>query len=294
MFLNFGSLNLDFVYSVTHSVRPGETLASSDRACFCGGKGLNQSLALARAGAEVAHAGCVGTDGGELIALLQASGVDTQHLQQTNGPTGHAIIQLDEHGQNSILLFGGANHCVTPEQIDRTLALFGEGDSLVIQNEISSIPYLIEAAAARGLRVIWNPSPFAENLLSWPLQLVSCFVVNEIEGAGLTGETEPEAILDAMRSRYPNAATLLTLGSNGSCYDDGTQRVYADCVTVPVQDTTAAGDTFLGYFFAHLDRCGAQQALNIASAAAAMAVSVKGAANSIPTVDAVCAFMTEN
>ena len=291
MFLNFGSLNLDFVYSVTHSVRAGETLASTDRACFAGGKGLNQSLALARAGGVVAHAGCVGEDGGMLRQLLEESGVNTETLLTVDGPTGHAIIQLDQNGQNSILLFGGANHRVTPAQIDKTLAAYGEGDSLIIQNEISHIPYLMTAAASRGMRVIWNPSPFAEELKSWPLSAVSCFVVNEIEGEALTGRSDPEAILDEMRARYPHAATLLTLGSRGSCYDDGTQRVYAECVEVPVVDTTAAGDTFLGYFFAHLDSHGAQKALQIASTAAGMAVSVKGAANSIPLAKDVYAFM---
>ena len=157
--LNFGSLNRDLVYSVDHAVRGGETLASSSLETFCGGKGLNQSLALARAGADVYHAGCIGSDGSALRTLLEESGVDTRHLREVDGPSGHAVIQLDVNGQNSILLFGGANHMVTRTMIDEVLSQFDAGDLLVLQNEISEMPYLLEQGAARGLRVVWNPAP---------------------------------------------------------------------------------------------------------------------------------------
>ena len=289
-FLNFGSLNRDLVYTVAHAVRPGETLDSARMEEFCGGKGLNQSLALARAGATVFHAGCIGADGGRLRDTLAQSGVDTRYIRETDGPSGHAVIQLDTAGQNSILLFGGANRRVTREHSDAVLADFGPGDSLVLQNEINAVPYLIEAASRRGMRVIFNPSPFPAEWESWPLDRVTHFVVNEIEGAELTGENRPEAILDVMRHRFPAACTLLTLGSRGSVYDDGERRHYADCVTVPVVDTTGAGDTCLGYFFAHLDGRGPAGALTLASVAAGLAVSVKGAANAIPTLSQVEAF----
>ena len=291
--LNFGSLNRDLVYSVAHAVRPGETLASSKLETFCGGKGLNQSLALARAGAQVWHAGCVGADGGELRKMLADSGVDTRYVREVDGSSGHAVIQVDSAGQNSILLYGGANQQIAPAFADEVLADFGAGDLLVLQNEISAIPHIMRQAKARGMRIAWNPSPFAPELTGYPLDTVTCFVLNEIEGAELTGETAPGAILAHMRAAHPSSCTLLTLGSRGAMYDDGTQVYRADCFRVPVQDTTAAGDTFLGYFFASLDRCGPAAALRLASAASALAVSVKGAANSIPTLDQAEAFLAE-
>lgn len=280
--LNFGSLNRDLVYAVDHAVLPGETLASSGMEPFCGGKGLNQSLALARAGAAVYHAGCIGSDGSDLILLLQDSGVDTRHIRRVDGPSGHAIIQVDGRGQNSILLFGGANQRISPESIGKALADFGEGDLLVLQNEINSIARIMDEAHDRGMRIVFNPSPFNESISAYPLEKVDWFVLNEIEGAELTGETEPEKILQAVKEKFSGAKTLLTLGQRGAMYMDGNVVCSHPIFPVSVKDTTAAGDTFLGYFFALLEEKGAWEALRWASAASAIAVSIKGAANSIP------------
>ena len=159
--LNFGSLNIDMVYSVDHVVRPGETTASAELRYFCGGKGLNQSVALARAGMEVCHAGCVGADGGRLISLLRDNGVDTSLVTKSESPSGHAIIQVDRDGQNSILLFGGANMEITPEQIENAVRNFSAGGRLFLQNEINGISEIIGAAHERGLEIVFNPSPFA-------------------------------------------------------------------------------------------------------------------------------------
>ena len=156
--LNFGSLNLDYVYRVAHSVQPGETIASSGMETFCGGKGLNQSVALARAGAEVYHAGRVGEDGQLLIETCRQSGVHTELILQTNGKSGHTIIQVDDNGQNSILLAGGANRRITEQDVETALRAFGAGDLLLLQNEISCLPVLIERAYEKGMRVVLNPS----------------------------------------------------------------------------------------------------------------------------------------
>ena len=110
--LNFGSLNLDYVYAVNHFVQPGETIASLSRTIKCGGKGLNQSMALARAGASVVHAGCIGTDGDPLRDLLSENGVDVSALKQIDEMQGHTVIQVNPEGENSIILFGGSNQCV--------------------------------------------------------------------------------------------------------------------------------------------------------------------------------------
>ncbi len=287
--LNFGSLNVDYVYQVHHAVMPGETLSSTGREIFCGGKGLNQSLGLARGGAQVLHIGCTGDDGDILRDMLERNGVDISLLQKQPGPGGHTVIQVDRTGQNCILLFPGTNHALTQADVDAALEQAQPGDMVLTQNETSQIPYLLQQAAARGLETVWNPSPCPENMANFPLEAVTTFAVNELEGAAIAGCEEPEAILDVMRSRFPHANVLLTLGSRGSCYDDG-KRVYAPCIKVDAVDTTAAGDTFLGFFLANRDILGPQKALLLASAASAMAVTVAGAANSIPTLPAVLEF----
>ena len=289
--LNFGSLNRDLVYAVDHAVLPGETLASSGMDPFCGGKGLNQSLALARAGAIVYHAGCIGSDGDDLILMLQNSGVDTRHIRRVDGPSGHAIIQVDGQGQNSILLFGGANQRISPESIGKTLADFSEGDLLVLQNEINGIARIMDEAHDRRMRIVFNPSPFNKSISAYPLEKVDWFVLNEIEGGELTGETEPEKILQALKEKFSDAKTLLTLGRRGVMYTDGNVVCSHPIFSVSVKDTTAAGDTFLGYFFALLEKYGPREALRWASAASAIAVTVKGAANSIPHREEVAAFL---
>lgn len=282
--LSFGSLNLDMVYDVDHFVAPGETLSSHRLERFCGGKGLNQSLALARAGAETYHAGMVGTDGGMLVDCLQADGVNVAHIEKWEGATGHAIIQVDKQGQNCILLYGGANQQITPAMVDRVLASFSAGDMVLLQNEISSLPYLIEGAHAKGLRVALNPSPYNAGMEACDLTLIDYFLLNEVEGAQITGEAEPDRILEAMRERFPNAAIVLTLGKQGAIYDDGVTRCAHGIYKVPVVDTTAAGDTFTGFFLAAVGKgLEPAHALEIASKASSLAVSVKGASSSIPS-----------
>ena len=182
--LNFGSLNIDNVYAVDHFIRPGETMSSLGMEVFCGGKGLNQSIAMARAGAQVWHAGAVGrNDGKKLLELLAESGVNTDFVRKTDGVSGHTIIQVDKNGQNCILLFGGANQEITPGQVDETLAHFEEGDILLLQNEINGLAGLIKKAAEKGMKIYLNPSPVTGELLELPLELVDCFILNEIEGA---------------------------------------------------------------------------------------------------------------
>lgn len=291
--LNFGSLNIDMVYSVDHVVRPGETTASAELRCFCGGKGLNQSVALARAGAEVSHAGCVGADGDRLISLLRDNGVDTSLITEGESPSGHVIIQVDRDGQNSILLFGGANMEITPEQIENAVGNFSAGGRLFLQNEINGISEIIGAAHKLELEIVFNPSPFGVEILSYPLENIDWFVVNETEAEELTGETEPEKILGAFSQKFPRASVLLTLGADGAFCRTENDTFYCEIFSVPVVDTTAAGDTFLGFFFAMLDRFGAERALKIASAASAVAVSRPGASASIPTLDEVKKFLEE-
>lgn len=281
--LNFGSLNLDYVYTVDHMVSCGETLASSDRSCFCGGKGLNQSIALAKAGAEVYHAGQIGPEGEMLLEALKEQGVNTKWVRKINTPTGHAVIQVDKSGQNCILLYGGANRAMDRAFIDRVLAEFERGDILLLQNEINLLDYVIEKGYEQGMKVILNPSPFDDSLKSCNLRKVYAFLLNEVEGMQLTGKTDPEAILRALHVKYPGTRLLLTLGSEGSVYQDENLQHCQEIFPVKAVDTTAAGDTFTGYFVASLiEGMDVVAGMQLAAKASAIAVTRPGAAPSIP------------
>lgn len=293
--LNFGSLNIDDVYSVEHFVRPGETISPLSYEQFPGGKGLNQSVALACAGAEIYHAGLIGSDGLFLKELLISRGVRTDFLQEQNAPNGRAIIQVDRSGQNCIILYGGTNRQITTDRIEAVFSHFGVGDWLLLQNELNCTKALIEAGKHRGMTVVFNPSPFDEQVLKLPLHLVDWFFVNEIEGAALSDESEPERILDGIRTRYPKSKTVLTLGKDGAMADDGEERAFHGIFDTKVVDTTAAGDTFTGFFLAAISAGKPlKQALKEASAASALAVSVKGASVSIPERKTVEAFLADS
>lgn len=293
--LNFGSLNIDDVYSVEHFVRPGETISPLSYEQFPGGKGLNQSVALACAGAEIYHAGLIGSDGLFLKELLISRGVRTDFLQEQNAPNGRAIIQVDRSGQNCIILYGGTNRQITTDRIEAVFSHFGVGDWLLLQNELNCTKALIEAGKHRGMTVVFNPSPFDEQVLKLPLHLVDWFFVNEIEGAALSDESEPERILDGIRARYPKSKTVLTLGKDGAMADDGEERAFHGIFDTKVVDTTAAGDTFTGFFLAAISAGKPlKQALKEASAASALAVSVKGASVSIPERKTVEAFLADS
>lgn len=291
--LSFGSLNLDYVYHVPHFVRPGETMSPLKREVNCGGKGLNQSIAAALAGASVFHAGKIGRDGQPLIDALRRAGADTSLVAMNDMPTGHAIIQVEPSGQNCILLYAGSNGNITRTQVDHTLAGFGPGDYLILQNEINELSYILDQAAERGLFIVFNPSPMEDALLRLPLERVSLLICNEIEGAALAGCRSEEQIPDALRTRFPHSKLLLTLGSRGSIYDDGVQQLRQPAYKVRAVDTTAAGDTFTGYFVASL-AAGLEPrlCLELATRAAAIAVTRAGAAPSIPRMDEVrrCTF----
>lgn len=283
--LNIGSMNLDFVYQVDHIVTPGETEAAREMQVFLGGKGINQSVALARAGAEVYHAGLVGMDGSPFLEACQQYGVNGEYIQMLDGKSGHAIIQLDRSAQNSILLYGGANRRFTREYVDEVLSHFSKGDILLLQNEINLLPHIVDCAFDRGMTIALNPSPYDENLLAVDMRKIRIFLVNEVEGAQMTGNTAPEKILDRMQLLYPEAQIVLTLGSGGSVYAHGQMRYAQPIYPVKAVDTTAAGDTFTGYFLAGLVRgLPISEILRQSAMAASIAVSRPGAVPSIPTL----------
>jgi ribokinase len=276
-------MNIDYVYSVDHMAKPGETISSAKLELFCGGKGLNQSIALARAGAPVCHAGMIGPDGDMLLRACEENGVDTRYIQRTRERSGHAIIQVDRSGENCIVLYGGANQIIEKKYVDAVLNDFGKGDYLLVQNELNMVDYIIDTAYKQGMTVVLNPSPYNEAVKQWNLRKVTLFLINEIEGGQITGGSNPDEILHAMRRRCPDATVVLTLGKKGAVFQEGdlvlTQRAFETTVV----DTTAAGDTFTGYYLAAVMQGTPQpEALRMASYAASLAVSQKGASASIP------------
>ena len=293
--VNFGSLNLDHVYAVDHFCRAGETIHTAGYTQNAGGKGLNQSVAAARAGAEVLHAGAVGAEGRFMAELLREAGVDTSLLREVEGPSGHTVIEVNAAGQNRIIVYGGANRSMTEDYIERVLAAAQPDDLVLLQNEVNLVPEIMRRAKEKGLRVVFNPSPMPENLNELPLSCVSLFMVNEIEAAQLAGtaaDAEYEATLTALRKKYPHAAVVMTVGADGVLYEDEAERLRLPAFKVQAVDTTAAGDTFCGYFLAAV--CAgksAETALKEASAASAIAVSRAGAAPSVPTADEVREFV---
>ena len=292
--LNFGSMNIDYTYKVEHIVTPGETISSNGIEVFPGGKGLNQSVALAKAKAEVYHAGMIGKDGLFLKEVCEKSGVHTNYIKCIEERTGNAMIQVSEEGQNSIILFAGATRKNTKEYIKEVLKHFEKGDFLLLQNEINLISELIDEGKERGMTIVLNPSPFDRELLYAKMEKVDYFLINEVEGKQITGELQSDHILKEMQKRYPKAGVVLTLGEKGAIYQDQTQTVIQNAVKTNVVDTTAAGDTFTGYFLAAvMEKRMKQEALKEAAYAAALAVSRKGASVSIPEKEEVIRLISE-
>ena len=282
--LNYGSLNIDLVYRLPHIVRPGETLSSLSLERFAGGKGNNQSIALAKAGVKVFHAGRVGPDGAWLVRNLKEAGADVRHIREDKGPTGHAVIQVADSGQNSIVLFPGANHTLGKAEVAQTIRSFKKGDVLLLQNEINNMAEIMKQAHRAGLSIWFNPAPFSPAVLKYPLHLVDLFIVNEIEGTDLAGVNSESKALATLARKFPKARILMTLGSRGAILKEGTQEWRAKAPKVKAVDTTAAGDTFIGYFAASLIKgFGPEQCLAYACKAASISVTRKGAAASIPS-----------
>lgn len=282
--LVFGSVNVDHTYEVESIVRPGETVSSVRYRTAWGGKGLNQAVALAKAGAEVSLAAQVAAaERLGLLALCDGLGLKTGAVRAVNAPTGHAIIQVDKNGQNCIIVEAGANGTIEDETIARAFEGFGAGDVLLLQNEINRLDEIIGKAKEKGIQVALNPSPCNEKILRLPLGKVDLFILNEVEGGVLSGESDPESILSSLRAKYPKAAVLLTLGSDGSRYAGPEGKAEVPAVRVTAVDTTAAGDTYTGYYLsARLQGLAVGEAMQLASRASAIAVTRTGAADSIP------------
>ncbi|MGP3964898.1 ribokinase [Nonomuraea sp. 3N208] len=281
----FGSANMDLVAYVSEAPKRGETVTGHRFRTIPGGKGANQAIAAARAGAEVAFLGAVGDDGfgAELRATLSEAGVDVRGLRQVPGPSGIAHIVVDDAGGNSIIVVPGANGTVTGPSGD-DLALIARSEALLLQLELpmAAVVAAAEAGQVAGVPVILTPAP-AQPLPDALLDAVTLIVPNEHEAAAITGATAPDAALDALLERVEEA--VITLGSEGALYGSRSgERVRVPAVEVKAVDTTAAGDTFVGALaVARAEQLPVADALRFASAAAALSVQREGASTSMPT-----------
>lgn len=282
--INFGSINFDRTYRVHRFPESGETLQSQELICGSGGKGLNQSIAISRAGGKVSHAGTIGNDGAPLQRKMEENGVDCSHLLHVDSEQGHAVILVNDHGDNEILVHRGSNLKMTREYIDEVLADVEMPALVLLQNEIPHAGYIIDKAHEKGLSVVFNASPVNDEMKeSVDFSHVGWLLINEVEGEQLSGASQPDEILDYFEKNYPEMNIVLTLGTDGSvgCFER--KRFLFGSYVVPVKDTTGAGDTYTGYFLSCIaDGDLPEDAMKTATLAAAISVTRDGAADSIP------------
>jgi ribokinase len=285
--INIGSINMDNVYRVDHIVEPGETIASSKMEHFIGGKGANQSVAIARAGAAVLHVGKVGQDGIHAKDFLDTCGVNTDFIaiDTCGNPTGHAIIQLDVEGKNSIILFQGCNYQLDEDNVKKAIQKMNPGDIMLLQNEVNNIVQWIELGHKAGLRICFNPAPCELSVKDYPLHLLEWLVLNETEARILSEVAKKDEIIKKLTSQYSNIKIILTLGSKGACLVTPDRRIEQTAQKVKVVDTVAAGDTFIGYFISGIiDGLSEEESLARANHAAAICIGRSGATQAIPTI----------
>ena len=284
--LNFGSINKDLVYLVDDFVKPGQTISSNNHEIFLGGKGLNQSVAIARAGSKIHHAGAINKDDDYIIKTLKKWGVETSNINYVNKSTGHAIIQVDKRGENSIIIFGGANQCIDNNHIEETLSSFSSGDYILLQNEINNIDEIIKRAYNKGIKIIFNPAPYSKNVQNYCLEKIDTLIYNETEGESLSGKKDKFDIVGELSSRYPKTKQLITLGKNGSLYFFENKTIEVRAKKINTVDTTAAGDTYIGYYISCISKeKSVKESMQIASRAAAISTTKLGGASSIPTLN---------
>ena len=288
--INIGSLCIDYVYSVTEIAKVGETVASPTMSVFPGGKGLNQSIAAAKAGIKVEHFGAVGADGFELVEFLQAAGVGVSNIVSLPGRTGHAVIQINSQGENSIVIAGGTNREIPQQIISNAVASAKGGGWILMQNETNDVSEIIQLASAADCKVALNLAPADAHVQSYNYALVDLLIVNELEAMAVSECTSVGEAFARLIATYPDMNLVLTLGRNGLRYYQTEGGISGDlgAFEVNVVDETAAGDTFVGYLLAGLVRGDSlRNVLLEASAAGALATTRSGAAPAVPELEEV-------
>lgn len=283
--LNFGSLNIDIFFRVENIVKPGETISAKSIEKRPGGKGLNQSVALSKSFENVYHAGSVGDDGIFLIDYLKSENINTKYIKKSDKLTGNAIIQVDDKGENSIVLYKGANFDNDKKFIDEVLNDFSKDDILLLQNEISSMKYLIDKAYEKGMKIVLNPSPITDEIKEFDFNKIDLLLVNEIEAKDIANKDNIDESINYFMATYPNINLIVTLGSKGSIFVNKNEKIKQEGIKVESVDSTGAGDTFTGFFVSYFYQGkNVRDCLKFASLASALSVTKSGASISIPSL----------
>ena len=293
--LNFGSLNIDIFFRVENIVKPGETISAKSIEKRPGGKGLNQSVALSKSFENVYHAGSVGDDGIFLIDYLKSENINTKYIKKSDKLTGNAIIQVDDKGENSIVLYKGANFDNDKKFIDEVLDNFDKDDILLLQNEISSMKYLIDKAYEKGMKIVLNPSPITDEIKEFDFNKIDLLLVNEIEAKNIANKDNIDESINYFVATYPNINLIVTLGSKGSIFVNKNEKIKQEGIKVESVDSTGAGDTFTGFFVSYFYQGkNVRDCLKFASLASALSVTKSGASISIPSLCDVKEFERKN
>jgi ribokinase len=289
MIFNFGSINVDHVYRVAEMPSPGETLTAGSYQKLLGGKGINQSIAIARAGQAPVHIGAVGSDDSWTMEQVENFGIDTAHVARSAHPTGHAVIYVDDAGENQIVIFGGANQDLKPAQIEKAFKTCAGGDHWVlVQNETNLLGDIVDQARAAGFRIAYSAAPFVADTVAGLIDKIDLLAVNEIEAQ------ETARLLGVAVSEITVPEILITRGSKGVEFHSRGDVHHHPAFQVDAVDTTGAGDTFLGSFLAgHCQNIETAQSLRYASAASALQVTRPGAAIAIPACEEVETFLKQ-
>lgn len=293
----FGSINMDQVARVDRFPRPGETLKGKEYNKIPGGKGANQAVAAARLGADVAMFGLVGKDvfGDELASNLERNGVNTGFLGSREGPTGLALIQVDDSGENEIVIVPGANGKLDEEYVDRNLEAIVDSEVLLLQLEIpfETTSYLLErlsSANPEGPTVVLDPAP-ARDLSELSLSTVDYLTPNEMEAEQLLGDTPRNTLKERILDRGVEAL-VITRGEKGADYVSRESSFTVPGFSVEVVDTTAAGDAFTGAFSVGLSGgADMEDIIEFANAAGGLAAAGEGAQPSLPSRERVVEFL---
>ena len=293
--LNFGSLNIDIFFRVENIVKPGETISAKSIEKRPGGKGLNQSVALSKSFENVYHAGSVGDDGIFLVDYLKSENINTKYIKKSDKLTGNAIIQVDDKGENSIVLYKGANFDNDKKFIDEVLDNFDKDDILLLQNEISSMKYLIDKAYEKGMKIVLNPSPITDEIKEFDFNKIDLLLVNEIEAKNIANKNSVDESIDYFTSTYKNINLIVTVGSKGSIFVNKNEKIKQEGIKVESVDSTGAGDTFTGFFVSYFYQGkNVRDCLKFASLASALSVTKSGASISIPSLCDVKEFERKN
>ncbi len=277
---NLGSINIDYTYQIPHLPRAGETLTSTHFSYAIGGKGLNQSLSLIKAGADVTHIGAVNPQDTWILKEMSENNLRTDHVQHVSAPTGHAIIYVNSHGENQIILHPGANHSIDINDAQETLMDKEPSDWALLQNETTGALEFAKAARALFIPLAYNAAPFLPKVTVALIPYCDILIVNHHEATEIAKELQVDR--ERLSAKLLNIRHLIiTDGANGVTYQGEEGTLHQPAFPVEVKDTTGAGDCFCGFFMAEVSQKKPfKDALRMASAAAALHVTKHGAASS--------------